>query len=484
MGITRQAGIVTQLGHTSARILIIAVLGAHTVYAQSAPPPVPSTAGAEGGDPSAPTSVRVLTGRSTLVDAGAPIARVSLTSADVADALVTGPNQLLVHGKTPGTISMFVWNRAGDVHRYEVAVQRDVARLAEQMKQLFPAEAIGVQSNGRNVVLSGMVSSKEVIDRAVDIAAGFVDKRDEVVALLQLQPAGPTNQVLLRVRFAEVSRSALTDAGLSFFTSPTGVQNTIGRVTTEQFPAPGYEDLKYGKSSSKFGSPVQSAEGKFTFSDFLNFFLFSEKYDLGVMLRALQTRGLFQSLAEPNLVAESGKEASFLAGGEFPIPVLQGAGANLGITVVFKEFGIRLNFTPTVVGGDRVHLKVRPEVSTLDFNNAVVLQGFRIPALSTRRTETELELRNGQTFAIAGLLNNRMNSTMQKIPGIGDIPVLGLLFRSKAAQKDRTELVVMITPEILPTTSPGAASTLPRLTEPYLPALPDNRSIPSPAARP
>src|SRR5262249_4710412 len=157
----------------------------------------------------------------------------------------------------------------------------------------------------------------------------------------------------------------------------------------------------------------------------------------GAAIRALQTRGLLESLAEPNLVAESGKEASFLAGGEFPIPVVQGTGSNVGITVMFKEFGIRLNFTPTVVG-NRVHLKVRPEVSSLDFANAVTLSGFRVPALTTRRTETELELNNGQTFAIAGLLNNNMTQTMQKIPGIGDIPILGLLFTSKAAQKNRT----------------------------------------------
>ena len=172
------------------------------------------------------------------------------------------------------------------------------------------------------------------------------------------------------------------------------------------------------------------------------------------MIKALQTKGQFQSLAEPNLVAESGKEASFLAGGEFPVPIAQGSGANLAISVPYKEFGVRLNFTP-VIHGDRVHLKVRPEVSTLDFANGVLLNGFRIPALSTRRTETEVDLVDGQTFAIAGLINNTMNSTLQKIPGIGDIPILGLLFKSKAANKDQTELVVMITPEILPRNSPG-----------------------------
>jgi len=459
-------------------ILLIAVFHPGWLMAQSpAPSPVALSAKA---DASAPMAVRILAGRSAIVDTGSPITRVSLTSADIADALVTSSSQLLVHGKTPGTISMFVWSRAGGVQRYEISVQRDVARAAEQIHNLFPKESIAVESNGRNIVLAGTVPTKEIADRAVDVAAGFVDKKDEVVSLLQVAPvAGVTNQVMLRVRFAEVSRSALTEAGVSFFTSPTGVQNTIGRVTTQQFPAPGFEDLKYSKDSADFGAPVKSAEGKFNFSDFLNLFLFSEKYDLGLMIKALQARGLFQSLAEPNLVAESGKEASFLAGGEFPVPVWQG-GANGGISVTFKEFGIRLNFTPTVVEGQRVHLKVRPEVSTLDFTNAVVLQGFRIPALSTRRTETELELRNGQTFAIAGLLNNTLNSTLQKIPGIGDIPILGQLFRSKAAQKDRTELVVMITPEIVRTESPGVTDALPRMNEPYLSPTPQNQSVAPP----
>jgi pilus assembly protein CpaC len=440
---------------------------------------------AEGGGVA--TEVQLLTGRSTLVDIGAPITRVSLTSAEVADALVTASSQLLLHGKTPGTISMFVWDRTGSVRRYEVSVHRDIDRVAARIRELFPQEKIDVRSNGRSIVLAGTVPTKEVADRAVDVAAGFVDKREEVVSLLQVTPpAVTTRQVLLRVRFAEVSRSALTEAGLSLFTSPSGVKNTLGRVTTEQFPAPGFTDLEWSKANSNFGADVTSAKGKFSFSDFLNLFLFSEKYDLGLALRLLQQRGLLQSLAEPNLVAESGKEASFLAGGEFPIPIVQGGGTNLGISIQFKEFGIRLNFTPTVTAAGMVHLKVRPEVSTLDFNNAVVLQGFRIPALSTRRTETELELRDGQTFAIAGLLNNRMNSTLQKIPGIGDIPILGQLFRSKAAQKERTELVVMITPQILNNSSPGVSDTLPKLGEPFLSPLTDDKAFapPPPAFQP
>ena len=463
-----------------APILIIWVLSPTALLAQA--PPAPPVEGAVGAELEA-TPVSLLVGRSTVIDTGSPIARVSLTSADIADALVTSPNQLLLNGKMPGTISMFVWQRGGALRRYEIAVQRDLARLQGQLKELFPSQAIEAHSNGRQIVLSGTVPDKDIVARVVDVAAGYVERREDVVTLLALPPAQParSNQVLLRVRFAEVSRSALTELGVSFFTGPTGIRNTLGRITTQQFPSTQFQEMEWSKSSSDFGAPVDAASGKFTFSDFLNFFVLSEKYDLGLLLRALQTRGLFQSLAEPNLVAESGKEASFLAGGEFPIPIAQGSGANIGISVQFKEFGVRLTFTPTVIG-ERVHLKVRPEVSVLDFNNAVVFSGFRIPALTTRRTETELELANGQTFAIAGLMNNSMTQTLAKEPGIGDIPILGYLFRSKAARKDQTELVVMITPQILEQGSFGVTDRLPRLQEPYLPRLQENESLPTPPA--
>jgi pilus assembly protein CpaC len=247
----------------------------------------------------------------------------------------------------------------------------------------------------------------------------------------------------------------------------------VGQSATEQFSTPTYDPFVKGNAAPGDGPSKQ------TFSDFLNLFFFNNKYNLGTVITALQERGIFQSLAEPNLVAESGKPASFLAGGEIPVPIAQGTGSNIAITVQYKEFGIRLNFTP-VVDGNQIHLKVQPEVSSLDFDNAIVLQGFRIPALSTRRTETELQLQSGQTFAIAGLLNNTMNSSLRKIPGIGNIPVLGLLFQSKAAQKNQTELVVMITPEVLPRNSSGVTPNLPRQAEPYLPSLPANKSIAPP----
>jgi pilus assembly protein CpaC len=476
------------IGTTAAAIAdtaaTVAVPGAATAApAPTSAAPAPARAAAAGAPLEATNSVELTVGQSTVLDVGTPITRVSLTSADVADALVTSSRQLLINGKTPGAISMYVWDRQGMLRRYDVVVQRDISRLSEQLTSLFPGQPITAHSSGKNVVISGNVTSKEVAERILNVAAGFTDKKEEVVSLLQIA-APPSDQVLLHVRFAEVSRSALTEVGASLFTSATGIHNTIGRATTQQFPSASFDDMSWTKQSGEFGSDVTSAQGKLTFSDFLNLFVLSEKYDLGILIRALQSRGLFQSLAEPNLVAQSGKEASFLAGGEFPIPIAQGSGANIGVSVTFKEFGVRLGFTP-VINGDRIQLKVRPEVSTLDFANAVQLGGFRIPALTTRRTETEIELRDRQTFAIAGLLNNSMTSTMQKIPGIGDIPVLGLLFRSKAAQKNRTELVVMITPEILRTGSVGVTGQLPRQEEPFLPGLQQNKSIaPPPPAFP
>ncbi|MFB3854334.1 MAG: pilus assembly protein N-terminal domain-containing protein [Vicinamibacterales bacterium] len=433
-------------------IVILFAGPATVVYAQPAEPApagiVTRPADAEDG------KLELVVGHSAVLNVGVPITRVSLTRPEIADAVATSSQQLLIHGKAPGSITMFVWDRAGGIKRYEVRVRRDLGDLTRQMEQLFPGEPITVAANGSSVVISGTVSSKYVAEKAAEVAAGYVENKENVVNLLRQGQSTQSNQVLLRVRFAEVSRTALTELGGSFFTSALGYKDWVGRTTTQQFSAPIFDTSE--------GVP------KLVFSDYLNLFLFNNKEGLGTVIRALQNKGLFQSLAEPNLIAENGKEASFLAGGEYPYPAIQGSGANLAVTISFKEFGIRLNFTPTILGNDMIHLKVRPEVSSLDFSNAVTYQGFRIPALSTRRAETEVELENGQTFAIAGLLSNNLTSTMAKIPGIGDIPILGLLFRSKAAQKAQTELVVMITPQIVPRSSHGAASSIPGLIEPYL----------------
>ncbi len=399
-------------------------------------------------------TVNLLVGRSTILDIGGTIVRVSLTVPDIADAMVTSPTQLLVHGKQPGTISMFVWDKMGAIKTYEVVVRRDLSVLVEHVKQLFAGEQIVVAGSGKDVVLSGTVSSKYVIDKAAEVAAGYVEKKENVVNLLKQQEGVASNQVMLRVRFAEVSRNALQEVGASFFGD--GKNGIFGRTSTQQFQAPYFDK---NQPSAALGDTM-------VFSDYLNLFLFDAKNKVGAVVKALQSRGIFQSLAEPNLIAMNGKEASFLAGGEFPYPVPQGQFGSF--TIHFKEYGVRLSFTPTVLGGDLINLKIKPEVSSLDFNNAVVIEGFRIPALTSRRAETEVELRDGQTFAIAGLLNNTALSSMRKVPGLGDIPIIGHLFRSRAYTKDQTELVVMVTPQIVRRDAPGVSSGLPSLVEPFL----------------
>ena len=275
---------------------------------------------------------------------------------------------------------------------------------------------------------------------------------------------------MLRVRFAEVSRTALQELGASFFTNILGHNDFVGRLTTQQFAAPNFNE----PSSQQFAGD----DGGLVFSDFLNILAFNSSESIGVVIKALKTRGLFQSLAEPNLITQNGTEALFLAGGEYPYPILQGVSG--AVTVMFKEFGVRLRFTPTIVGPGRIHLKVAPEVSALDFSNSITISGFRVPSLTTRRTQTEVELRDGQTFAIAGLIDNTVTETMSKIPGLGDIPILGLLFKSRAYQKNQTELVVMITPHIVRRDSTGVAPRLPDLVQPFLEP-PDETLSPPPA---
>jgi len=271
---------------------------------------------------------------------------------------------------------------------------------------------------------------------------------------------GP-GDVILQVRFAEVNRRVMTELGVSLFTGATGNNNNIGRLTTGQFSAPTFDKLE---RTATEGQVVTS--GEITFGDFLNLFIFNTKYNVGVLIKALQSTGFFQSLAEPNLIAYNGQDASFLAGGEIPVPVVQGATGT--VTVEYKEFGIRLNFRPTIAG-DVIRLKVRPEVSTLDFGNGITLSGFRIPALSTRRAETDVELRDGQSFVIAGLLDNVTQDNAAEIPLLSKIPIIGYLFKSKAERSERTELMVLITPRLVQPLDPDEVPPLPTRPRRFLP---------------
>jgi len=408
--------------------------------------------------------IALTAGRSTVLSTDFDITRIAVTNPAIADATVVQPREVLIDGKAPGTVSLIVWSTT-ERRQYDVVVDPGVSTLEQRFQALFPTEDIHVTTDGEAVILSGKVSSNDVSLRAAELATATAPKL-QLVNLLQLPGGAGSQQVLLKVRFAEVSRRALMELGTSLFTSATGVNNTIGRATTQQFAAPRFDDLTATKTSSSFGADVTSASGTVTFSDFLNLFLFSHKYDVGAMIRALQTRGLFQSLAEPNLIAYNGQQASFLAGGEIPVPVVQGT--TNAVTVQFKEFGIRLNFTPTVAG-DTIRLRVAPEVSTLDFPNGIVLQGFRIPALATRRAETVVELRDGQSFAVAGLLSNISQDDYESIPGLSRLPIIGHLFKSKAERAEQTELLVLITPQLVRPLNPDEVPPLPTLEQRFLP---------------
>ncbi|MDR1989051.1 MAG: type II and III secretion system protein family protein [Acidobacteriaceae bacterium] len=382
--------------------------------------------------------VLLTAGRSTVVTTDFDITRIAITNPAVADATVVAPHEILVDGKGAGTISMIVWGAASRV-QYDVVVEPSVLTIEQRLRAIFPGEDISVSANDEALILTGHVSSTDIALRAAEIA-GATSSKTHVVNLLQYPGGDQSQQVMLQVRFAEVSRTALTELGASFFTGADGIANTVGRTSTERFAAPSLDN------------------NTLTFSDYLNIFLFNSKLNLGTVLRALDTHGLIQSLAEPNLIAYNNQEASFLAGGEIPVPVAQGVTGT--VTIQWKEYGIRLNFKPTIAG-ETIRLKVKPEVSTLDFTNGVTFAGTRIPALSTRRAETDVELRDGQSFAIAGLLNNLSQDITDAVPGLSKLPILGPLFKSKQNSASRNELMVLITPRLVRPLNPDEVPALP-----------------------
>jgi pilus assembly protein CpaC len=407
--------------------------------AAAAPAPTPA--------PARPQFERVLVtaGRSTVVPTDFAVTRIAITNPEIADAVVVQPREILVDGKKAGTVSLIVWS-SDQRKQYDIVVEPAITTLEQQLQALFPGEDISVSVSEEAIVLSGHVSSTNIMLRAAEIATASTSK-SKIINMLQVPGGSESQQVMLQVRFAEVNRKALTELGVSLFANRT---RFAARSTTQQFAAPDFDDEK---------------PNGLVFSDFLNLMFFDKQEGIGGVLRALESRGGFQSLAEPNLIAYNGQEASFLAGGEFPVPVVQGN--TNAVTVLFKEFGIRLNFKPTIAG-DVIRLKVRPEVSALDFANGVSLQGFRIPALTTRRAETDVELRDGQSFAIAGLLDNIRQDDTAAIPILSKIPVIGALFRSKADRREETELMVLITPRLVRALNPDEVPPLPTSIRPFI----------------
>jgi pilus assembly protein CpaC len=415
--------------------------------AQQAPAAAAPAAAQPAAAPARPQFDRVLVtaGRSTVVATEFSVTRIAITNPEVADAVVVQPREVLVDGKKPGTVSLIVWS-SDQRKQYDIVVEPAITTLEQQLQALFPGEDIAVSVSEEAIVLSGHVSSTNVMLRAAEIATASASK-SKIINMLQVPGGSESQQVMLQVRFAEVNRRALTELGVSLFANRT---RFAARSTTQQFAAPDFDDEK---------------PNGLVFSDFLNLMFFDKKQGIGGVLRALESRGGFQSLAEPNLIAYNGQEASFLAGGEFPVPVLQGN--SNAVTVLFKEFGIRLNFKPTIAG-DVIRLKVRPEVSALDFANGVSLEGFRIPALTTRRAETDVELRDGQSFAIAGLLDNIRQDDTSAIPILSKLPIIGALFRSKADRREETELMVLITPRLVRALNPDEVPPLPTSIRPFI----------------
>lgn len=415
--------------------------------------------------------LRVMVGKSLLVSTTDRLRRVSVTDPAVADAMVVTPTQVLVHGRAPGEVSLILWDDQERSRSFDLRVDVDVSSLQQEVSRVFPDERITVQASRNAVVLNGHVATKEDAERAGALASAF---SKNVVNVLTFGPVG-AQEVLLEVKFAEINRAAITQLGINLFS--TGAANTIGTISTQQFGAFGQQTITQTfPPAAKMPSP-----GAFTtqqqISDPLNLFLFRPDIHLGAVIKALQEKNLLQLLAEPNLIAVNGKESSFLAGGEFPFPVVQPSQGYTAVTIQFKEFGVRLKFTPLIMPNGNIHLRVAPEVSALDFSNALTISGFTIPALSTRRAETEFEIQDGQSFVIAGLIDNRLTDISQKIPGLGNVPILGNLFKSKNGRKSTTELMVLVTAHrVQPSAQPAP---LPNFPQKFLP--PSTPTAPEPA---
>jgi pilus assembly protein CpaC len=377
--------------------------------------------------------VSVARGTSALITTVAPVERVALGDPNVADAIAMSPTELLVNGQQVGNTSLLVWDRAGRVQMFTIEVTPDIGALERQIRTLFPELPVRLSATGEAVVVSGTVRDALAARRILEIV------RASGARVINNMVAPSALQVLLHVRIAEVNRSAIQSLGADlFFHNP----------------------HRYGEVEELATLDIETFS-----SGLVRLFLLGDNgASLEAAIRALRTRGDFRSLAEPNLVTLEGETATFLAGGEFPFPSVQ-SGATQQVTIQWKEFGVRLNFTPHVTNDGSIRLQVEPEVSSLDFANGLQFAGFVIPALLTRRASTDVELRPGQHLAIAGLLDNQQEANVSKIPLLGDLPIIGTFFSLRERRDRQTELLVIVTPyiveptDVAPAVPPGEPET-------------------------
>ena len=384
--------------------------------------------------------LRLTVGKSIVIDYPNDVQQISTSAPEVMDYSAVSNREILVHGKGLGNATLVVWTKGGQRTFYNVNVDINLDPLKRLLKDAFPSEDIRPVTSRDSIALTGHVSNKEVSDRAVALASSF---SKNIANNLQLNAQPVDKQILLRVKFAELDRAKENQYGVNIFS--TGATNTLGRITTQQF---GQGSIRADQLNTISPSPGPGFGAQQTISDMLNIFAFRPDLNIGAFIKALEQQSILQILSEPNLVATNGKEAYFLVGGEFPVPILQGGGNAGAVTVQFREFGIKLIFTPIVTENKTIKLHLKQEVSTLDFADGVTLSGFTIPALSTRRAETDVELAEGQSFVVAGLVDNQERNTFSKIPVLGSLPIFGSLFKTKDDSKQRKDLIVMVTPEL------------------------------------
>ena len=442
--------------------------GQSALQAQTpAPPSAPAGVAAEDSA----NDLVVAVGKSVLVDCTQPIERIAVGSGDLAEATAVSPTEIMLNGKAVGETSLIVWQRGGTRQFFNVQVRASsyvandkLDSLRRELRTELPGQNLRITSSNGLVFLRGTVKDLTSADRAVQIAS----TGGKVVNLLYVEVPPAEPQILLKVRFASLDRSLATQLGVNLFSL--GAANTIGSVTTQQFSPP---TITTGTPATG-STPAAPATASLT--NLLNLFVFRPDLNLGATIQALEAKQIVQILAEPNILTTNGKQGSILAGGQYPYPVVQGtSGAGNAVTIQFKEFGVRLNFIPTITPRNTIRLQVAPEVSSLDYANGVTVSGFTIPGVDVRRVKTEVELGEGQSFAIGGLLDNRENQTLSKIPFIGDVPILGKFFQSVSKNKSNTELIVIVTPELVYPIP--AAAPLPTLKYPDK-FMPSNSGIP------
>ena len=371
----------------------------------------------------------VTVGKSLAIDSPLPIKRLAFANGALVDAQAIGPKEVLINGKAPGETSLIIWQDDGTRLIYDLAVRVSPQRLIAVRQQIardYPDADINVTFDNDTAFVRGTVKNVTDADRIMAIVGTMA----KAVNLLKVEVPAVEPQILLKVRFANVDRSVQSSLGFSFASTAFNQTSVLGTGTS----------ILNSTSPNLIGQTLSTA---------VNIFALRPDINLLAEIQALESKSLLEMLAEPNLLTYSGTRASFTAGGQFPYLTPQPTAGGTIFSVQFKEYGVLLNFLPRVTPQGTIHMQLNPEVSALDYTNTVVIQGTAVPGLTTRRVSTEVDLESGQTFVIAGLLDKQITEAFNKIPGLGDIPILGKLFQSKTITKSNSELLIIITPEIV-----------------------------------